>query len=109
MCHGGWLVHESDGKDACSECGHGYHGMQDKTIHDHRSVAAHYSYENEGGRATSVTYELNCNNLPLNSSPVYDLNCGKTAGTRYSAEGVDYYTRSCGKTDGQIATATIAY
>ncbi len=32
------------------------------------------------------------------------LNCGKTAGTRYSTEGVDYYELNCGKT-----TSTVEY
>lgn len=31
----------------------------------------------------------------------YTCNCGKTAGTRYASDGVDYYDCNCGKTAGQ--------
>ena len=37
------------------------------------------------------------------------IRCGKTAGVRYESEGIDYYARSCGITDGTIVGAKITY
>ena len=48
-----------------------------------------------------------CGNSPLNSGKAY--NCGKTAGTCYSSEGVDYYALSCTKTATSIDSGYIVW
>ena len=62
-----------------------------------------------GGQSVDKARERAVQNLGASPKSYSTLSCGKTAGTRYSTEGVEYYTRSCGKVDGQITSATIVY
>lgn len=71
--NGGW-----EGTNACPNCRHSHPG----------GVCTSWSCQSR---------EYTCNNQPLNSGArtVYDLNCGKTAGTRYESEGIESYALSC--------------
>lgn len=100
-CNVAHLGHNADGSTCwhCSRCGDCHGGM------------GGYCSDCSGSRLT-------CGNRPLNSgraytcgNPIntYGLSCGKTAGSRYASEGVDYYVLSCNKTATTIESGYIVF
>jgi hypothetical protein len=87
--------------DICQSCGYRWTaGTGPSTCgRDVTKTVTETGWTTDSGHAglTGETrYSLNCNNLPLNATPVYKTACGMTAGSRYASEGVDYYTTNCG-------------
>lgn len=79
---------------ACPSCGHG---------HPHDMTGQHCNKE----VGTGYNYEYGKCDHALNDG--YSLVCGKTAGQRYSSEGIESYALGCEKTTSSIDSATIVF
>ncbi|MBO4847118.1 MAG: hypothetical protein J5525_12610 [Lachnospiraceae bacterium] len=94
-CNGSAERHTSQGGDwqyTCSECGRWF-SSDFGTGHEY----------GEAGDGYSVPTGANIDRI------VYEVTCGKTPGVRYDSEEIEGYTCTCGKRDGQLVSARIAF
>lgn len=69
-------------------------------------------FPSDFGNGHEVTESYDGYSLPGGVTPdriVWETTCGKTPGVRYTDEGVEGYTLSCGKLDGEISGAHIVF
>ncbi len=94
-CNGTAVIHTSAGGDlqyTCSSCGRWF---SSDFGNGHDITESHDGYSLPGG--------------VIPTRVVWETTCGKTPGVRYEDEGVEGYSCSCGKLDGEISGAHIIF